>query len=341
MEYVDWLKTLKERYLNNQLKAVITVNQSLVEFYYSIGHDISESSSENTYGSAFFAKLSQDLKKEIPNSKGFSVTNLKYTRYFYELYSQYFQNRQQPVDDFSKAHLFMIPWGHHIQIINKCRKNTPKAIFYVKQTIEHNWSRAVLLNFLDSGLYEKKGKAVTNFKQILPVPQSDLAQELTKDPYSFDFLTIQERYNEKELEDALVSNITKFLLELGSGFSFMGRQYRINVGDDEFFIDLLFYNTQIHAYAVVELKTVKFEPSRLGQLGFYVSAVNHALKTETDNPTIGLLICKDKNNLTAQYALESVNQPIGISEYELSKIYPTDFKGSMPSIEEIEIELQK
>ncbi len=271
--------------------------------------------------------------------KGLSATNLKYTKYFYELYESYFANRQQAVDDFRKEMLFQIPWGHHIQIIGKCKGDADKAVFYVKETIQNSWSRAVLLNCIDAGLYESKGKAVSNFSLRLPQPQSDLAQAVTKDPYCFDFLTISEKYTERDLETALVDNITKFLMELGSGFSYMGRQYRMVIDDEEYYIDLLFYNTKIHAYVVVELKTTKFEPSHLGQLGFYVSAVNHLLKSDCDNPTIGLLICKDKSNITAQYALESTNQPIGISEYQLSKLYPTDFKSTLPTIEEIEANL--
>ncbi len=322
-----------------QVKAAVAVNTALIEFYWSIGKDLSESSGNNKYGTAFYQSLSRDLCAELPDVKGLSATNLKYTKYFYELYMPFFSNRQQAADDFTEQQLFMIPWGHHIQIIGKCKGNAEKAIFYVKETIKNTWSRAVLLNYMDAGLFEGKGKAVSNFDIQLPKPQSDLAHAITKDPYCFDFLSIRENYTERELENALVDNITRFLMELGSGFSYMGKQYRIVVDNEEYFIDLLFYNTKIHAYVVVELKTTKFEPSHLGQLGFYVSAVNHILKTEGDNPAIGLLICKDKSNITAQYALESTNQPIGISEYQLSKLYPTDFKSSLPTIEEIEANL--
>jgi predicted nuclease of restriction endonuclease-like (RecB) superfamily len=194
----------------------------------------------------------------------------------------------------------------------------------------------VLLNFLDTDLFERKGKAITNFRKQLPEPQGDLAQEITKDPYNFDFLTLTDDFNERELENALVDNMTRFLMELGKGFSFMGKQYRIRVGQSEFFIDLLFYNTRIHAYCVIELKATTFKPEHLGQLSFYVSAVNHELKSEIDNPTIGILICKDKDEIVAKYALDTINSPIGISEYQLSKLYPADFKSSLPTIEEIE-----
>ncbi|MCD7731974.1 MAG: PDDEXK nuclease domain-containing protein [Oscillospiraceae bacterium] len=340
-DYSAWLNALKDRYLSSRMKAAVAVNTSLLEFYYSVGRDISRSSYTNEYGSSFYETLSKDLRRELPDVKGLSATNLKYTRYFYELYSPYFVNRQQPVDDFEENQLFMIPWGHHIQIINKCKKDTEKAIFYVKQTLKNNWSRSVLMNYISSDLYGRQGKAISNYIETLPMPQGDLAQEIIKDPYSFDFLTLRDSYDEKELKDALLDNITKFLMELGTGFAFMGREYRVSVGDDDYYIDLLFYHVQLHAYVVLEVKTGKFQPADLGQLGFYISAVNHSVKTENDNPTIGLLICKDKNNLTAKYSLESSNQPIGISEYELSKMYPVDFRSSMPTIEEIEENLEE
>jgi len=235
--------------------------------------------------------------------------------------------------------LFRTPWGHHKCIIDKCGDNSKKAIFYINKALENNWSRAVLLNWLSTDLYERQGKAITNFSNQLPLAQGDLAQEITKDPYNFDFLTMTEGYNEKELKDALEDNIVKFLLELGGGFAFVGREYRLLIGDTEKFIDLLFYNIKLHCYVVVEVKTDKFDSSNIGQLGTYMVATNHILKSEMDNPTIGLLICKEKDNVLAQYALESSNEPIGISEYELSKLYPTDFKGSLPSIAEIEQQL--
>ena len=198
----------------------------------------------------------------------------------------------------------------------------------------------MLLNFLDTDLYERQGKAITNFKLALPAPQSDLAQEMTKDPYNFDFLAIAEDYREKELKDALENNIRKFLLELGTGFAYVGREYRIVIGQTEKFIDMLFYNLNLRCYVVIEIKTGKFESENIGQLGTYVAAVNHILKKDVDNPTLGLLICKSKDNVLAQYALESTSQPIGVSEYELSKLYPVDFKSSLPSIEDLENELK-
>nr|MCR5789992.1 PDDEXK nuclease domain-containing protein [Lachnospiraceae bacterium] len=212
--------------------------------------------------------------------------------------------------------------------------------FYVKETLENNWSRAVLLNFLDTNLYERQGKAITNFDKVLPEVQSDLAKEITKDPYNFDFLTIRKGYDEKELKDALMGNVQSFLMELGRGFAFVGREYRLMVGKTEQFIDMLFYNIRKHCYVVVELKTRDFEPGDMGQIGTYIAAVDGILKGEGDNQTVGLLICKTKDNVLAQYAVNMINAPVGISEYKLSNIIPEDFKGTMPTIEEIERELR-
>ncbi|MBD5530447.1 MAG: DUF1016 domain-containing protein [Lachnospiraceae bacterium] len=332
------------RFQRMQIKAATKVNREMLLFYWTLGHDIVELHADSKWGNKFYANLSKDLAEALPNVKSFSETNLKYMKYFYQLYNQISPQsvdenageeiRPQLVDELCK-----IPWGHHRYIIDKCKDKPEKAIFYVRKTIENNWSRAVLLNWLGTDLYERQGKAITNFRNQLPAIQGDLAQEITKDPYNFDFLTLTEGYNEKELKDALENNIVNFLLELGSGFAFVGREYRLLIGETEKFIDLLFYNIGLHCYVIVEVKTGKFDSAHIGQLGTYVAATNHILKSEQDNPTIGLLICKEKDNVLAQYALESSSEPIGISEYELSKLYPEDFKGSLPSIEEIEQEL--
>ena len=226
-------------------------------------------------------------------------------------------------------------------IIDKCRSDQQKALFYVNKVIENDWSRALLLNFLDTDLYDRQGKAVTNFQMTLPAVQSDLAQAITKDPYNFDFLTLTEKYNEKELKDALMDNITRFLLELGSGFSFVGREYRMEIGETENFIDMLFFNIALKFYVVLEVKITKFEPSFAGQLGTYVVAVNHQLKEDWQNPAVGLLVCKSMDKIEAQYALESTSQPLGVLSYELSKLIPENFRGSLPTIEEIEAELNE
>lgn len=363
-EYRSWVKELKQRYLSARLKASVEANRTLLEYYWSLGRDIADKQYANTYGTKFYETLSHDLRSEMPGEKGFSVTNLKYMYYFYQLYSQLIENCPQAADNLSNRNILQcvdnlseqnrpqladdllseicsIPWDHQRRIIDKSGRNPHKALFFVRKVIENSWGRDVLLNFLGTDLYERQAKALTNFSKTLPTPQSDLAQQTTKDPYVFNFLAMTEDYNERELEDALVANVTKFLVELGTGFAYMGRQYRLQVGEKEVFIDLLFYNTRIHAYCCVELKTGSFEASHLGQLGLYVTAVNHQLKTEYDNPTIGLLICKDKDNIEAQYSLEAYNLPLGISQYELSKLIPKEIKSSLPSIEQIESTLEQ
>lgn len=349
-EYKNWITEISNRFRQTQIKATVKTNSDMLRFYWSLGRDIVGMSEKNNYGSGFYKTISVDLKDIFPDIKSFSPTNLKYMRYFYEMYptAQNRQqtvddfdnivNRQQSVDDFGQDIIFYIPWGHHVQILGKCKSNPQKALFYVKKTLENNWSRDVLLNFLATDLYEREGKAVTNFAMTLPAEQSDLAQAMTKDPYRFDFLTLREKYDEKELKDALINKAEKFLIELGTGFAYMGREVRIEVGETEKFIDMLFYNTKRHCYVVLEVKTGKFDSSYAGQLGTYVVAVNHQIKSEQDNPTVGLLICKDLDKVEAQYALESSSQPIGVSSYELSKLIPEEFKGSMPTIEEIEAE---
>ena len=359
-DYKDWLVELKERFYSHRLKASCATNGYLLDIYWKLGRDIEAKQYTNTYGSGFYKNLSQDLKNEMPGVKGFSPTNLKYMSYFYKLYAPLqancpqladnfiedlyiadiqrvvaqSKNRPQFADDFKL--LFLIPWDHHRRIIDKCKGNMDKALFFVRKTWENNWGRDVLLNWLDTDLYERDGKAITNFQATLPAVQSDLAQQITKDPYQLDFLNLREKYDEHDIEEELVNNVTRFLLELGKGFSYMGRQFRLEVGQQEFFPDLLFYNAHLHAYVVIELKAKSFHPSFLGQLSFYVSAINHQFKTDIDNPTIGLLICKDKDNVVAKYALDSYKEPMGISEYQLSKLFPKDFKSSMPTIEELE-----
>lgn len=334
-DYLQWVKELSIRYRRSQIKAAIKVNSVLIEFYWSLGSDIIALGVDNKYGGRFYATLSADLRKEMPGIEGLSETNIRYAKRFFQLYTDYSRNLPQLVEE-----LCSIPWGHHRYIIDKCSDNSDKALFYVRQTLENGWSRAVLLNFLDTDLYERQGKALTNFQYTMPSVTSDLAQELTKDPYNFDFLAMRKGYNERQLKDALLMNITNFLVELGTGFAYVGREYRLQIGQKEKFIDLLFYNLTIRCYVAVEVKIDEFDSADIGQLGTYVTAVNHLLRKDgIDNPTIGLLICKNKDNLLAQYALESSSQPIGISEYELSKLYPTEVEGTIPSIKEIETRL--
>lgn len=338
-EYKHWLTEIKQQIRRSQIKAAVKVNAELLRLYWDLGREISERQMDSAWGSGFFDTLSRDLKAEFPDMRGFSPTNLKYCKRFYLFYNQSNPIRHQAGDELDSP-IFSVPWRHHIEIMSKCR-SVDEALFYVNKTLVNGWSRATLMNFLDAQLYSSQGKAVTNFGKYLPEPMSDLAQQTLKDPYNFDFLTMRENYNERELENALTKNITRFLLELGSGFAFVGRQVRLEVNGNEFFIDLLFYHLKLRCYVVIELKVTEFRPEFLGQLGFYVTAVNKQVKCEDDNPTIGLMICKTKDRIVAEYALEGTNQPLGISQYDLTSIMSDEFKNSLPSIEEIESELNE
>ena len=333
-DYKDWLQNLKGKIQQSQIKAAIQVNSELLRLYWQIGKDIVEKQAQAKWGDGFLQTLSTDLCSEFPNIKGFSYRNLKSIRQWYLFYNQLDIIGKQVVSQLEVS-LFSIPWGHHIMIMQRC-KDTQEALFYVHKTIENHWSRSVLEHQIALNLYVRQDKAITNFQHQLPPAMSDLAQELTKDPYVFDFLSITEKYTEKELQQYLEDNMTKFLLELGKGFCFYGKQVHINVGGDDFYIDLLFYNAHLHCYVVVELKTTKFKPEHIGQLKFYVTAVNKQLRTEGDTPTIGLLICKDKNNVIAEYTLEDIHNPIGVSSYKLFDELSKGYQSSLPSIEEIE-----
>ncbi len=357
-DYKQWIQELKTRYRSSQIKAAVKVNQEVLLYYWELGRDIVEKHAESRWGDKIINVLSVDLKRELPEATGLSRTNLYYAKKFYLLYHQIVP---QVVGQFDENHesaenerdiivqqlvgqlqndIFSIPWGHHIRIMDKCLDSYDKAIFYVHETLKQGWSRNVLLNMLDSNLYERQGKALTNFKQTLPDITSELAQELTKDPYDFAFTGITKTYNERLLKDALLNNISRFLMELGTGFAYVGREYRLQIGETENFIDLLFYNLKLRCYVVIEVKIRDFSSSDIGQLGSYVVACNHILREEgKDNPTIGLLICKSKDSTLAQYALESSTQPIGISEYELERFYPEKIEGIMPTIEELEAKL--
>lgn len=335
--FMDWIKALKERIKQSQLKAAVRANSEMLQLYWDIGKEIVQRDIEAKWGSKIYSTLSGELKNAFPGMEGFSITNLKYMKRFYQFYSNNYEIGQQPVDQFEKV--FIIPWGHQILLITKC-KSVEEALFYVNKTLENGWSRAVLLNFLDTELYRRQGKAITNFSRLLPDTQSELAKETLKDPYNFDFLTLSEGYRERELEDALTSNITKFLLELGQGFAFVGRQVPIQIGEKEVYMDLLFYHIELRCYVVVELKVCEFDPAFTGQLGVYVAAVNHQKKKKSDNETLGLLICKTKDDIMAEYSLEASSQPIGISEYKLKDLLPKNYASSLPTIAEIEESLK-
>ena len=337
-EFKSWVSQLKKDIRSAQVKAAIKVNTELLRLYWRMGSDICEKQKSATWGDGWLKELSRELMAEFPDMKGFSYRNLRYIRQWYEFYNQQLVIWQQPVAKISEDVFFSVPWGHHLYIISQCN-DVERAVFYLNKTVENGWSRAVLLNFLDTNLYERQGKAVNNFNKLLADPQSELAAQTLKDPYNFDFLTLDGEYRERELEQGLTQNVTRFLLELGTGFAFVGSQIPLQVGDDTVYPDLLFYHLELRCYVVVELKVTKFKAEHLGQLGMYVSAVNHIKKKPTDNPTIGLLICKTKNNVMAQYALEATNQPIGISEYQLSKLMSEDIQSQLPTIEDIEATL--
>ena len=347
-KFYEWIASLSKKYRQSQIKAAVRVNSELISFYFELGKEINESSYKKKYGSKFFENLSRELRKELPDAKGFSIENLRYIEKFYTLYKKISQQLVGKLhnDDLHKISqqlvekLVLVPWGHHMLIIDKCYASPEKAWFYVEKTIEHNWSRAVLLNYLDTNLFERSGKAVNNFDITMPKTDGDLSKQIIKDPYSFNFLALEKDYSERELKDALIANIQKFLIELGNGFAYMGREYHLKVGETEQFLDMLFYNTQVHAYVVIEVKTTAFKPEYIGQLGTYIVAVDHILRTERDEKTIGILICKDKDNVLARYSTESSSQPLGISSFKLSNLIPDNYKSSLPSVDEIENELK-
>jgi predicted nuclease of restriction endonuclease-like (RecB) superfamily len=343
-EYKNWLVELKSKVQQSQIKAALAVNSQLIQLYWDLGKQIVEKQETAKWGSGFIDQLSKDLKSEFPDMSGFSRSNLFAIKNFYLFYSQGVTIVQQLVGQLEQTVLpqscLLIPWGHQGVILQKI-KRYDEALFYIQKTIENNWSRVILLHQIESNLYERQGKAIHNFHISLPEPQSDLAIQLLKDPYKFDFLQLTEKYNEHDLEKALTQHITQFLLELGAGFSFVGRQYPVQLGEKEYFIDMLFYHLKLRCYVVIELKVVEFQPEFAGKLNFYLNLVDDQLKHENDQPTIGIIICKTKDSLEAEYALRGIDKPIGITEYELQKILPENLKGSLPSIEEIEMELSK
>ncbi|MDE4907732.1 PDDEXK nuclease domain-containing protein [Methanogenium marinum] len=355
-EYAVWLADIKARLRQAQLKAAVSVNTALLEFYWQLGSEIVEKQQSAKWGSSFLARLSRDLMKEFPEMKGFSETNLRFIRRWYQFYGDDVSNSVTACDRIEPGVLSaaagdqkvaqavplltQIPWGHNRVIISKC-SSVDEALFYVRKTIENNWSRNILTHQIESGLYGRDGKAISNFSLTLPAPQSDLAQQIIKDPYTFDFLSLSPEYTERELEKGLIKHITQFLLELGSGFAYVGKQRVLTVGERDFFLDLLFYHTRLHCYVVIELKTGDFEPEYAGKLNFYLKAVDMQLKTEQDDPTVGILLCKNHDALVVEYALSDIRKPIGVSEYELVHSLPDDLKDSFPTVEQIEEELRR
>lgn len=328
---VDWLADLKGRIHTAQQRAALAINRELVGLYWQIGRDILVRQAEQGWGAKVIERLAHDLRTAFPEIKGFSSRNLKYMRAFAEAW---------PDAEFVQAVLAQLPWYHQLALLDKLKCPEDRR-WYAAKAIEHNWSRNVLVMQIETHLLQRSGSAVTNFDASLPKTQSDLARESLKDPYRFDFLGLTEEAQEREVENALVRHVTEFLLELGAGFAFVGRQVLLDVGGDEFFIDLLFYHLKLRCYVVIELKGGKFKPEHLGQLGFYLTAVDRQVKSEQDNSTIGLLLCKSKNKIVAEYALGDNSLPMGIAEYKLLESLPLELQTSLPSIEQLERELAR
>ena len=349
IEYLSFINELKSLYRESQIKAFVKVNRELLNFNWYLGKKIIEKQQFYNWGDGFITNLSKDLIREFPDAKGFSQRNLKSIRQWYLFYSHNIEIGQQNVAQLTNTNLPIqkneilelitsIPWGHNLVIISKC-KNIDEALYYLKNTLEFNWSRSVLTHQIESNLFKREGNAITNFEVTMPKPFSDLARQTLKDPYNFDFLELTKEHTEHDIETGLMDHITKFLLELGVGFAFVGRQFNIEVEGKDFFIDLLFYHLKLRSYIVIELKTIEFEPEHAGKLNFYLKAVDSILRHEQDQPSIGLIICKKKNKIIAEWALSGMSKPIGISEYLITLQIPEIYESSLPSIEEIENEL--
>jgi predicted nuclease of restriction endonuclease-like (RecB) superfamily len=331
-EYKEFFKEIKERILTSQVKAALAVNHELINLYWEIGSKIHLKQKDEGWGAKTIENLAKDLKSTFPKMKGFSLTNIKYMVQFAKEYPE-FAISQQVVGQ--------IPWGHNILLLQKL-ETLQDRLWYAHKTIEHGWSRNVLLHWLDSGLHKREGKAITNFQITLPSPQSDLAHQTLKDPYCFDFLTLRDKHDEQELESGLLDHVQRFLLELGAGFSLVVARFTSKLEGKIFYIDLLFYHYKLRCFIVVELKATDFKPEFVGKMNFYLSAVDDKMRHPDDKSTIGLLLCKGKNKVVAEYALRDINKPIGISQYEAKIIesLPDELKGSLPSIEQIEQELE-
>jgi predicted nuclease of restriction endonuclease-like (RecB) superfamily len=329
-DYHDFLRELKERILQTQVRAVLSVNRELVLLYWQIGRDILNRQQQRGWGAKVIENLATDLRKAFPEMKGFSPRNLKYMRSFAETY---------PDEQFVQEVLAQITWYHNIALMEKL-KSSEERLWYARQTIEQGWSRNVLVHQIESGLYRRQGKADTNFSRTLPNPQSELAQQLLKDPYNFDFISLGKEAQERELEKALIDRIRDFLLELGVGFAFVGSQYHLEVEGEDFYIDLLFYHLHLRCFVVIDLKVEAFKPEFSGKMSFYVSAVDDLLKHRDDMPTIGIILCKNKKQQIVEYALRDIKGPIGVSTYQLQESLPEQLQGSLPTIEQLQAELE-
>jgi len=362
--YSNLLRDIKARIRQAQIKATLSANAEMVTMYWDIGRMIQERQDHEGWGTAVIPRLSRDIRNELPEEKGFSERNIKRMLRFYREYPNILPIVPQAVAQLQETEnkdvlkvpqavaqlpenkhssilqrlLPQIPWGHNILLVERV-KDLSRRLWYIEQIIQNGWSRDTLALMIKNGIYERQGKSINNFKFTLPDPQSDLARQSLKDPFIFDFLTLTEPFNEREMETELIKHVEKFLLELGAGFSFVGRQYQLTISDKDFYIDLLFYHLKLRCFIVIELKKGDFKPEYAGKMNFYCSAVDDLLKHQTDQPTIGLVLCQTKDRILAEYALRDVHKPIGISEYELTRSLPDNLKSSLPSIEEIEAEL--
>jgi predicted nuclease of restriction endonuclease-like (RecB) superfamily len=330
-EYNQLLSELKQRVATSRYKAALSVNKELILLYHHIGCQILAAQANKGWGAKIIDQLSKDLRSEFPEMKGFSTRNLKYIRKFAEEY---------PAVEFVQEALAQLTWYHNLTLLEKV-PNKQDRMFYIKHAIEYGWSRSVMVMQIETALHKRQGQAITNFKDKLPSPQSDLAHHTLKDPYIFDFLSIGADAHEREVEKALIHHMEKFILELGAGFAFVGRQYHLEVADQDFYIDLLFYHLKLRCFVVIELKDKEFKPEYAGKMNFYLSAIDDLVKHETDKPSIGMILCKTKNNVLAEYTLRDMTKPIGLAEYRLDEQLPDNIKTALPSIEELEAELSK
>ncbi|NRA74098.1 MAG: DUF1016 domain-containing protein [Rickettsiales bacterium] len=332
-EYLEFIDILKEKIKATQIKTTLNVSTKLIELYWYIGKKILVEQNQRGWGHKIIDQLAFDLSQEFSEMKGFSVRNLKYMRKFAYIF---------PDGEFVQQVVAQIPWGHNLVLMNKI-DNEDEYLWYAKQTIMHGWSRSILMHQMELNLYKRQSKKkISNFQATLPKPQSDLAEQTLKDPYIFDFLSIGKDVYEREIEKELTKHIRKFLLELGSGFAFVGNQYHLEIEGEDYYIDMLFYHLKLRCYVVVELKAKHFKPEYAGKLNFYLSAIDDKLKNEHDNPTIGIILCKDKGGkVKGEYALRGVGKPIGLAEYEIVESIPKELKTDLPTIEELEEELSQ
>ena len=331
-DFTEWVNSLKAKIHAARNKLAFSINSQILELYWEIGRDIAEKQQNSHWGSGFIEQTAIELKHEFPEIKGFSRRNVYSMLQWYKFYSAKYQ--------FVPHGVAQIPWGHNLVIINKI-KDIDEAEFYCQATAHNAWDRDTLEIQIKDGYYSKIGKSSNNFEQTLPAKQSQLANLIVKDPYNFDFAGVENDALEKAIEDELVKYITKFLLELGKGFAFLGRQYKIEIGETDHFLDMLFYHVDLRCYVVIELKAGKFQPEYAGKLNYYLSAVDSQLRKKEDNSTIGIILCKKKDKIDVEYALRDINKPIGISEYKLTDAIPEDFKPKLPSVEELEKKLEQ